>query len=228
MKLILFDCDGTLVDSQHQHIACMGAAYEAVSLPLPSRDALLAVVGLSLPQCFEYLLGADADAYNSRMVTAYKAHHHTQRSAGSTVGPLYAGMTALLDRLAATEDVYLGVATGNSRYGLALVLKTHGLADHFVVLKTADDARSKPDPDMIHQAMAELGVGLEKTLMIGDTTHDLSMANAAQVAAIGVSYGYHKRQHLAGMKPRAICDTTSHLDVEIDKWLDQTRSAVAR
>ena len=221
MKLVLFDCDGTLVDSQHQHIACMTAAYQAAGRPVPTRQQMLTVVGLSLPQCFDYLHGPDLRGDGPLMVEAYKDHHHDIRISGNGVGPLFDGLIPVLTWLHERDDILLGVATGNSRKGLADVLHTHGLEDKFVVLKTADDALSKPHPDMILQAMAETGVVRQDTVMIGDTTHDLNMAKAAEVAGIGVSYGYHHKEQLLGVAPRAVCDTAHEMGREVSSWLDE-------
>ena len=196
MKLFIFDCDGTLVDSQHMIVAAMEGAFAAEGLPRPERGAVLDVVGLSLDLAVGKLMPGAPQERVHRTADAYKAAFHELRRNERHQEPLYEGVREALDMLRARGDVVLGIATGKSRRGLDIVLDREGLRDHFVTLQTSDTHPSKPHPSMIHTAMAETGAGPERTLMIGDTTYDMEMAQAAGVAALGVAWGYHAASDL--------------------------------
>lgn len=195
-RLILFDVDGTLVDSQADICAAMAAAFGACGMAVPERSAILAIVGLSLDRAMARLAPAQA-AMQDMLVAAYKDAFHARRLAqGAGFAPLYPGALETLRRLAAEPDTQLGLATGKSRRGLDAVLAAHGLGGMFVTRQVADDHPSKPHPSMIRAAMAETGADAAATVMIGDTSFDMDMARAAGVGAIGVGWGYHPRAHL--------------------------------
>lgn len=189
MRLVVFDVDGTLVDSQHLIVAAQAAAFGEVGLPAPERRVALSVVGLSLPQAFRRLVGDDGPI--AELSERYKNAYNRLRLDPELEEPLFPGMADLIERLHAREDIVLGIATGKSRRGVDRLIAHYGWADRFVTTQTADDAPSKPDPAMLHQAMAEAGTGPDTTVMIGDTTYDIAMAVSAGVAPIGVAWGYH-------------------------------------
>ena len=191
LKLVIFDCDGTLVDSQHMILAAMGAAYAAHGMPAPRRERLLSIVGLSLAEAFT-VLGEGAERFPvASLAEHYKLAFHALRESGDHMEPLYPGAAEAIAALAQRDDVVLGVATGKSQRGVRLVLGHHGLLDRFITIKTADDAPSKPDPAMVIAAMREAGVAAADTVVVGDTVYDIAMARAAGAAAIGVAWGYH-------------------------------------
>ncbi len=196
-RLAIFDCDGTLVDSQHNICAAMDACFAGVGLAPPTRDQTRSVVGLSLPEAMRALVPDRAPDFHDALAERYKQAFWELRVRGLDEEPLYDGIVALVDALAA-DGWLLGVATGKSDRGLALCLAHHGLTSRFVTLQTADRHPSKPHPAMIEQAMADTGAAPETTWMIGDTSYDMAMARAAGATAIGVSWGYHPREALLG------------------------------
>lgn len=188
--LVIFDVDGTLVDSQAHIVAALSAMYDAGGRPLPPRARLLSIVGLSLPQAIARLEPDLAEAELGAWAEAYRAAFVTVRAAEAP-SPLYPGALAALDGLASLPHMRLGVATGKSRRGLAHVFAAHDLAARFVTTQTADDHPSKPHPSMIEAALAETGVPAARAVMVGDTTFDIEMGRAAGIATVGVSWGYH-------------------------------------
>lgn len=194
--LVIFDCDGTLVDSQHMICAAMQNAFADHDLPCPPREHLLSIVGLSLTQAFERLGNGAPDFPVAGLVERYKAAFFSLRQAETYVEPLYPGAQSAIEWLSAHPSVLLGIATGKSQRGVRAVLQSHGLLDRFHTIKTADDAPSKPHPGMVIAAMQEAGVEPEQALMIGDTSYDMLMAREAGATAIGVSWGYHPAAHL--------------------------------
>lgn len=188
--LVVFDCDGTLVDSQHSICTAMVRAFEEAKLTPPDRPAILSVVGLSLPRAMARLLpDADAD-FHDHLSDRYKLAFQAMRRAEGVCEPLYPGIAYLVAQLDAAGWL-LGVATGKSDRGLNLCLTHHGIIDRFVTLQTADRHPSKPHPAMLLAAMAEAGAAPETTVMIGDTSFDIDMGVAAGVRSIGVGWGYH-------------------------------------
>lgn len=193
LRLVLFDVDGTLVDSQGAIVAAMNDAFGAVGLGTPDRGAILSIVGLSLDHAMLRLAPGQNAQTRATLVQAYKDAYHTRRqNEGAANGsPLYPGAEHALDRLRQDDDLLLGVATGKSRRGLDALLEGHDLGRHFITTQVADDHPSKPNPSMILRAMEETGCDPQNVVMIGDTTFDMEMARAAGVAGIGVGWGYH-------------------------------------
>ena len=195
LRLVIFDVDGTLVDSQGHIKAAMEAAFRAESLTPPAPDAVLGIVGLSLHVAIAQLAPQLNEKAVGRVVDAYKGSFATMRAADMP-SPLYPGALDVLEGLAQCDDVLMGVATGKSRRGLDHVLDAHGLKRFFVTEQVADHHPSKPHPSMVQVALAETGVSARDAVMIGDTSFDMEMGRAAGVATVGVGWGYHGIERL--------------------------------
>ncbi|WP_037311684.1 HAD-IA family hydrolase [Ruegeria halocynthiae] len=215
LRLVLFDVDGTLVDSQGSIVAAMTASFEALSQPVPDRAAILSIVGLSLPNAMAQLAPQNSDADQHRLVEGYKQAYHAQRlEQGAASSPLYPGARAAIEALHSVPEILLGVATGKSQRGLDALIEAHELERFFVTRQVADHHPSKPHPSMIDTARAETGVTAAATVMIGDTRFDMDMAKAAGVAGIGVAWGYHDRSALDGAA--CIIETFDQLPPALD------------
>ena len=188
--LLLFDCDGTLVDSQHDIVMAMDHAFTTHGLTPPPRAATLGIVGLSIPEAIQALAPSLTDDMRHKLMTEFRLGAPAQRT-GVRDHILYPGAQETILHFAREKDVVLGIATGKSRRGVQRLFDLHGWHRHFSTVQTADTNRSKPDPEMIVTAMSEVGVGPEDTIMIGDTSFDMTMARGAGVSAIGVTWGYH-------------------------------------
>ena len=210
-RLAVFDCDGTLVDGQAEVCRAMDAAFRSCRLPAPDHHTVRRIVGLSLPQAMRKLAPEQHGTVHTELDRAYRDAFRAAREAGQIVEPLYDGLPELLDRLDAAGWV-LGVATGKSQRGLEHCLATHGLAERFVTLQTADHHPSKPHPAMLEAAIAAAGSTAASTVMIGDTTFDIAMARAAGVRAIGVDWGYHTTAELFAAGADAVAQTPTELE----------------
>ena len=187
-QLLLFDVDGTLVNSEAIILTAQAQTFAALGLPAPSRERGLSIVGLSLHEAFTVLAGPGGPV--EALVAAYRAVFHALRHAGTIPEPLYPGAADLLARAKDDPRFRLGIATGKSRRGVDALLDNHGWRAMMATIQTADDAPSKPHPGMVLQAAAEAGTPVEETLMIGDSIFDMQMAKAAGARAIGVAWGF--------------------------------------
>lgn len=225
MYLVLFDVDGTLVDSQNMIAATMTGAYDAVGLPPPKREAVLGIIGLSLPEAMRRLSPEVDGVTVAALVDAYKARFQMARSNPAFHEPLFPGARAFLDRLAARDDVVLGIATGKSQRGVKAILDLHDLNGRFVSIQTADEHPSKPHPSMVVTALAETGVTADNAVMIGDSSFDMVMARAAGAHALGVSWGYQTVTALETAGAEAVIDRYDDADAAIARLLDTVAHA---
>ncbi|MFW5833760.1 MAG: HAD-IA family hydrolase [Pseudomonadota bacterium] len=187
---MVFDCDGTLVDSAALILAAMDRAFARADRPPPAETAVRSIVGLSLAEAMAALLPEEDAAVHVDVAEHYRRSFAELRTEGIHDERLFPGLADLLDELDRTGRL-LAVATGKSRRGLDHLVDKHGWHGRFVSLQTADRHPSKPHPAMLLQAVAEAGVKRSQAVMIGDTSYDMAMARSARVAGIGVTWGHH-------------------------------------
>ncbi|KZM48623.1 HAD-IA family hydrolase [Labrenzia sp. OB1] len=226
MYLIIFDVDGTLVDSQNTILHGLQVGFEAVGLPMPDRKTALSIVGRSLEEAFADLVGEAHADKAPEMADAYRASKISRRGLGLDIDPLYPGARQAVERLHGQDDILLGIATGKAMRGVRHMQDTHDLHDRFVTIQTADTSPSKPHPDMIFKAMAETGVEPHRTLMIGDTGFDMAMARAAGAHAIGVTWGYHDHTQLTEGGANRIIQGFEDLDSALNDILQFSKVSV--
>ena len=211
VKLAVFDCDGTLSDGQAGVVSAMTRAFASIGARPPDPRDIRRIVGLSLPQAVRQLMMESREIDRQQVVEAYKREFRASREDGSLREPLFEGMADLLRHLH-SEGWTLGVATGKSDRGLASTLAANDLADLFSTLHTADRHPSKPHPAMLHAAMEDAMAEHADTVMIGDTTFDIEMAQAAGVRAVGVSWGYHGADELLAAGAVAVAQNVNELE----------------
>jgi phosphoglycolate phosphatase len=195
--LIIFDWDGTLVDSIDWIVHCIQQAAERYDCPIPGQQATKDIIGLSIENATQQLF-PDIDSSTRQLVAA----HYSQIFFSKQISrnDLFPGVYEMLQQF--KQDGYrLAVATGKKSSGLAKAIAATGVADLFCTTRCADQTASKPDPLMIDEIVAELGVDKQRTLMVGDSTHDLQMAINAQISAIGVTCGAHSESILQQYQP---------------------------
>jgi len=224
LRLAMFDVDGTLIDSQHTIVSAMTMAWGRMGLGIPQPDQVRRIIGLSLVEACAMLLPWATAATHRAVAEAYKSAFHTLRLMPEHDDPLFPGALAALERLEA-EGWLLGLATGKSRRGVEAMLETHGLRGRFVTIQTADENPSKPDPSMLLRAANECGLDPAAVAMIGDTSYDMAMANAARAVAIGVSWGYQSLEELHSAGARVVLDSFEQLSRTLDSVIGE-RSCV--
>jgi phosphoglycolate phosphatase len=210
-KLLVFDWDGTLMDSIASIVACTQAAVRELGLGEVAAQTIRATVGLGLRETIDVLHPGCDDALFERIIDRYR-HHWLSTYRDQPL--LFEGVAQLLPRLAA-EGYLLAVATGKSRRGLDYALEASGMTNLFHATRTADEALSKPHPKMLLDILDDLGVKPADAVMIGDTTYDLEMARNARTPALGVLSGSHSRRELESLAPLACLATVA----EVPAWL---------
>jgi phosphoglycolate phosphatase len=208
--LIVFDWDGTLFDSTALITRCIQAACADVGVPVPGDEQASYVIGMGLVEALQHA-APDLPRERYRELGERYRHHYVARQHEIV---FFDGTLAMLQELRARGH-QLGVATGKSRRGLDDALNTSALRGLFDATRTADETASKPDPLMLHELMHALQVLPGRTVMIGDTTHDLQLAVNAGTASVGVSYGAHDHAAFAAFGPRHVAHSTA----ELHRWL---------
>lgn len=217
IRLAIFDCDGTLVDSGASIHRAVEAAFAAHGLVAPPREEAKKVIGLSLDQAMQRLA---PDADHDALSATYKDAFFAMRSAGELEEPLFDGIADLLDRME-DDGWLLGVATGKSMRGLRHVLELHGLERRFVTLQTADNNPSKPHPAMVLAAMADVGAEPSQTIFIGDTAWDMGCAVNAGAGAIGAGWGYHEPVELIDAGAHGVAMAPAEVVAHAADWLER-------
>lgn len=224
LKLVLFDVDGTLIDSQAQIMLAMAHAFDAEGLPIPDRAEVREIIGLSLPNAIARLAPQSGTQLIDRLVERYKDAYVAQRVAGGgeAASPLFPGALEALKLLATMDDVLLGVATGKSRRGLMHLFDAYDLSSFFVTVQVADDHPSKPHPSMVHAALSETGVAAESAVLLGDTSFDMEMGRAGGITSLGVGWGYHSPSDLMSAGAREVLVGFDGLHSTLEKiWSEQ-------
>ncbi|RCS24519.1 HAD family hydrolase [Phyllobacterium salinisoli] len=217
MKLVLFDCDGTLVDSAGVIHRCMARTFAEAGIAEIDEAQTRSIIGLSLDHAIARLLKCDLDANVAALAQRYKDHFILLRGEPDFAEPVFPGIPELVVELAHRDDIVIGMVTGKSRRGVRKVLEMHGLSEYFTVVRTADDCPSKPHPAMVLEACAEMGFDPTEALVVGDAIYDMEMARAAGALAVGVSWGYHTPEALRATGAHHVLDVPADLLTLLEK-----------
>jgi phosphoglycolate phosphatase len=222
IRLAVFDVDGTLVDSQHNILAAMTAAWRRHGLGDPEPAAVRRIIGLSLVEAVATLLPTHEASLHETIAQSYKDAFFTLRHQPDHQEPLFPGA---LDALASLDQAgwLLGVATGKTRRGLDAMIERHGLQNRFVTIQTADGNPGKPHPGMLLRALAEAGAEPADAVMIGDTVYDITMGRAARVATLGVTWGYHPPEELTAAGADRLVEDYADLPAALTVLLGEGR-----
>ena len=212
MKLVLFDCDGTLVDSGKLIHEVMARTFEHHGYERPHYDATKSIIGLTLDTAIARIMGVEEVTDHIRAMTQhYKNLYSPVRAEPGFEEPLYAGVAEMIETLVARDDVLIGAVTGKSRRGLDLIRHGHGFENVFTVSRTADDCPSKPHPAMVLECCTEAGIDPSATIVIGDSVYDILMAKSAGAKAIGVSWGYGETAALEAAGADVVVHEVGHI-----------------
>jgi phosphoglycolate phosphatase len=225
MKLVILDCDGTLVDSQNGICEAMDHAFAGMGLVPPTRDRTLAIVGLSLPEAFFALAPEHDETVRMELAHRYRTAFLELKRDPAHHEPLFDGIADAIAAFAGRDDLLLGIATGKSRRGIDRLFEREGWGPHFATIQTADEHPSKPHPAMVLAAMAETDMQPEATVMVGDTSFDMEMARAAGVGALGVAWGYHDAEELHDAGAHEVLVAPTDLAVGVDAFFARRERA---
>jgi len=221
MKLVMFDMDGTLIDTEALITEHMATTFETAGLTPPTQAQSRRVIGLSLPMAIARLLGNDdVTPQAEELADIYRGHYRASLVQSEGREGLFPGAREALDILASWPDTVLGVATGKGLAGVHRITQLHGIANLFSTHQTPDHNPSKPHPGMMLRAMDETGADKSETVMIGDTTFDIEMGKAAGAKAIGVTWGYHEGNELLASGADMLVNSFADLPAAITKVLE--------
>lgn len=212
--LIVFDWDGTLIDSAAKIVRCFQSAAREAGLVPPADSEVRNIIGLGLKEALDILLPAADEASRNRVIECYRHHF---MNLDETETPLFPGVLEGLTKLS-EAGFQLAIATGKARRGLDRALRETAVSHYFCATRCADEARSKPHPQMLHDLLGFTGVATERALMVGDTTYDLQMAVAAAMGSVAVTYGAHERDRLLSHNPLGCFDSFAN----VCQWLEAT------
>lgn len=212
-ELLVFDWDGTLMDSQQEIVSCFQWATRDLGMRVPAVDEIRNIIGLGMFQAIHTLFPElDSESKQKAVVDQYRYYYFSPEKPPAT---LFEGVVEMLNKLSA-QGYLLSVATGKGRRGLDQALARTGLNEIFHFTRCVDEAHSKPHPQMLEDTMEYLGVDPQATLMIGDTEYDLLMAKNAGVQSVAVTCGAHEKARLLQHTPLVCMDQTSELEI----WLN--------
>ena len=209
-ELLIFDWDGTLIDSEAKIVDSLQAAMRETGMPILEGDVIRNIIGLGMRESLETLYPGISETDTKGMIDRYRYHFF----AGESSEP-FDGVTETLSTIA-EQEYFMAVATGKGRHGLNKALEATGYDQWFHASRCADETRSKPHPQMLEEILDELGVTPDKALMVGDTEYDLQMAQNAGMASVAVSYGVHETERLLALGP----ETLIHSMPELIDWLN--------
>jgi phosphoglycolate phosphatase len=213
VELVVFDWDGTLVDSTGRIAESLHRAAVDTGLPVLPVSRYRSIIGLGLPEALQSLY-PDSDEQTRQTLRGHYARHYIESTEADPCA-VYEGAQELLELLR-TRGIRLAVATGKNRPGLERAFRHSGLADYFVASRTADETASKPHPRMLLELLEEQRVTPSRAVMVGDTAFDLDMARRARVAAIGITHGAHPAEQLLACEPVALVEHLSHIPPVLD------------
>ncbi|MGZ3278384.1 MAG: HAD-IA family hydrolase [Caulobacteraceae bacterium] len=223
-KLVVWDVDGTLVDSRQTIFESVKSAFATMGFPEPTYETVRQIVGLKLIEGIHSLLPHLSEAEAERVADGYRAAFGAKVNRPGYVEPLYDGAAETLDRLRA-GGWKIAIATGKSRRGVDTIIRMHGWADLFDSTHCSDDGPGKPHPAMVLEAMKALQVGPESTIVVGDTAHDMRMAKAAGAYAQGVSWGFHTIEEVQDGGADHIAHDFAELDRQLDAFAERARNS---
>ncbi|MDF2177647.1 HAD-IA family hydrolase [Aliiglaciecola sp. CAU 1673] len=206
-KLVIFDWDGTLMDSGARIVSAMQTSARRAGLPVPSEAAVKDIIGISLQPAMVRLFGALSETQAALLLDCYR-EEYVERD--STPTPMFAGAYDLLDNLK-SKGVLMAVATGKARRGLHRVWQETATGHYFVTSRCGDETASKPHPQMLSEILLETGIDARHAVMIGDTTYDMQMAEQLKMDRIAMSHGVHEEARLAAHSPLTIADSLTEL-----------------
>ncbi|MEE2746575.1 MAG: HAD-IA family hydrolase [Pseudomonadota bacterium] len=214
--LVVFDCDGTISDSQKSIIDCMTLTFNKFGLVPPSPLDIKQIIGLNLNIAMNQLLPSGDVDLITELVKAYKENYIKEQSGKDPKVPLFPNARRTIIEMSA-RGWNLGIATGKSKRGLKATLEAHDIFKYFCTIQTSDTSESKPSPQMLYQAMSETDMQPDNTVMVGDTTFDMEMAQNAGIKSIGVSWGYHEVSDIMRSGAIVIVDEFSSIHSAVER-----------
>ena len=219
MRLVLFDADGTIVDSQAVIHESMRLAFARFGYSEPPLEATRSIIGLTLDTAIATMLDRPVDEEILAMTAEYKEIYIGIAGRPDLQCRAFSGVPEIIHQLAGRDDILLGLVTGKSRRGVERLLESHGFANCFAVSRCADDCPSKPHPAMVLECCRDAGVPASRTMVIGDTAFDMEMARSAGAIGIGVAWGYHPAERMLKAGAQAIANDCTDLGSVLDRWL---------